>query len=224
MKILLVSDSEVSELWENWTDASAARLADVDLILSAGDLHPAYLEFIETMSNVPLVYVRGNHDSLYEEEPPEGCICAEDEVVVVNIPGERSVRIAGLGGSMRYREGTNMYTEGEMKQRVRHLGYRIRRVHRIEGLKAAFREQANEPVASRRIDILLTHAPCKGFGDMEDLPHQGFDCFNGLLEKEHPLVHCHGHVHAEYGNFTRESEHPSGTRIINGSGMYIFEM
>jgi Icc-related predicted phosphoesterase len=59
---------------------------------------------------------------------------------------------------------------------------------------------------------------------MDDLPHRGFDCFNDLLKRWQPDVHCFGHVHREYGNFRRESVHPSGTRLINVSGMYILEV
>ena len=43
---------------------------------------------------------------------------------------------------------------------------------------------AEAPVKNARtdFDILLTHAPCRGYGDMEDLPHRGFECFNDLLK------------------------------------------
>ena len=70
MKILLISDTEEKFLWENWTKATADKLADVDLVLSAGDLNHLYLEFIVTMLNVPLVYVRGNHDGYYDDRLP----------------------------------------------------------------------------------------------------------------------------------------------------------
>ena len=46
----------------------------MDLIISCGDLDPSYLEFLESMTNVPLLYVHGNHDHVYEKTPPEGCI------------------------------------------------------------------------------------------------------------------------------------------------------
>ena len=73
MKVLLISDTEEKFLWENWTKATADMLADVELVLSAGDLKSEYLEFLVTMLNAPLVYVRGNHDGMYDEKPPEGC-------------------------------------------------------------------------------------------------------------------------------------------------------
>ena len=123
MKILLIADTEEKFLWENWTNATADMLADVDLVLSAGDLNHLYLEFLVTMLNVPLVYVRGNHDGYYDEKPPEGCEDADGKVIEV-ICGEGSsrqkIRILGLGGSMRYKDGSpDMYTEDEMCRRVR---------------------------------------------------------------------------------------------------------
>ena len=83
MKILLISDTEERYLWDNWTEATAERLADVSLILSAGDLKHSYLEFLVTMLNVPLVYVRGNHDGGYDTDPPEGCDDADGKVLEV---------------------------------------------------------------------------------------------------------------------------------------------
>ena len=97
MKILLISDTEEKFLWENWTNATAEMLADVDLVLSAGDLNHLYLEFIVTMLNVPLVYVRGNHDGYYDEKPPEGCEDADDKIVEVTCgsgDSKRKIRIS----------------------------------------------------------------------------------------------------------------------------------
>ena len=74
------------------------------------------------------------------------------------------------------------------------------------------------------IDILLTHAPCRGYGDMEDIPHRGFKCFNYLLKTYRPKFHCFGHVHREYGHFKRTTDHPSGTVLVNACGYYIYEI
>ena len=66
MKALLISDTECSALWDYY---SPGRLDGVDLILSCGDLSAKYLTFLVTMANVPLLYVHGNHDHRYEQEP-----------------------------------------------------------------------------------------------------------------------------------------------------------
>lgn len=218
MKILMLADTEERALWDDWSKETAARLADVDLILSAGDLDADYLEFLVTMLNVPLVYVRGNHDGDYDRKPPEGCINADGRVVEIRYEGAdgeyAGLKILGLGGSMRYKDNApDMYTEEEMRRRIAGLRRTV--------LRDVFRGRLS---SSRNIDILLTHAPCKGYGDMEDLPHTGFECFNELLERQKPLIHCYGHVHREYGRFQRKIPHPSGTVLINASGSYIAEI
>ena len=175
MKILVIADEELNELWQGWNNAEAEKLKDINLILSAGDLHPHYLEFLVTMLNVPLLYVRGNHDSCYDDDPPEGCIDIDDRILeieeapsggaIVRRPGlmglwddimhkldphvriedknfgllkrPRRIRIAGLGGSMRYGNGSDMYTEAEMKSRVRKLKYYILQTQAISKKNAA---------------------------------------------------------------------------------------
>lgn len=204
MKILLLADREERALWDDWSENMKERLSDVELILSAGDLDPDYLEFLVTMMNRPLVYVRGNHDGRYDEAPPQGCIDADRRIVEV-----QGLRILGLGGSMRYKFGaSDMYSEAEMRRRILSLSGTMLS-NKIKG-KSGF-------------DILLTHAPCRGYGDMDDLPHRGFDCFNGLLMRNKPRLHCFGHVHQEYGQFKRVIDHPSGTALVNACGYYIFD-
>ena len=228
MKILLISDTEERSLWDNWTEATAGRLADVDFILSAGDLKAEYLEFLVTMLNVPLVYVRGNHDGTYDERPPEGCENADGTIVEVecgNGSSRQKVSILGLGGSMRYIDGApDMYTEHEMEERVRRAE-RIIRKRRLAGMMRSLVKPAEGGNEKKKpaFDILLTHAPCRGYGDMKDLPHMGFECFNGLLNKYSPQLHCYGHVHKEYGRIDRKLSHPSGTLLINGSGYQIID-
>lgn len=224
MKILLISDKEEKNFWDNWTEATAKKLSDIDLILSAGDLHPKYLEFLVTMLNVPLVYVRGNHDGLYEEEPPEGCEDADGHAVKVICgrgDSKQEIKILGFGGSMLYNDfGENMYSEEEMRSRIRKAEREIRKRKAAEKLLPFGK---NTRRSGQAFDILLTHAPCRGYGDMEDLPHRGFDCFNYLLNKYSPQLHCYGHVHQEYGGLERCIRHPSGTLLINGSGYQIID-
>ena len=205
MKILLIADREEPRLWGDWSMHTRKTLSEVELVLSAGDLDADYLEFLVTMLNAPLVYVRGNHDGGYDSKPPRGCIHADGCIVEA-----AGLRILGLGGSMRYRPGEpDMYTESEMRRRLIPVYARLL-MDRIKGREG--------------FDILLTHAPCKGYGDQEDLPHRGFDCFNTLLNRYRPKLQCYGHVHQEYGQFQRVREHPSGAALINASGHYIFEL
>ena len=197
MKILCIADVENKALWDFY---SKDRTEGIDMILSCGDLHPDYLQFLVTMTSCPLYYVRGNHDHHYDHNPPLGCIPIDDDIIV-----EGGLRIAGLGGCMKYNPGADMYTEKEMKSRVKKMN------------RKAFWKKG--------VDILVTHAPAAGYGDMDDLPHRGFECFNDFMDKWKPSFLLHGHVHKEYGGkFVREYEHPSGCRIINCYDTYVIEI
>ena len=109
MKILAVSDEENNILW---SDRIKEHVQGTELIISCGDLRSTYLEFLVTMLNIPLLYVHGNHD----KSGPEGGICIDGKIYCIS-----GLSIMGLGGSMRYREGRNMYTEREMRIRIMKL-------------------------------------------------------------------------------------------------------
>lgn len=170
MKIMLIADEADPRLWEH---LDRKRLEGVELILACGDLSAHYLSFLTCFTAAPIVYVPGNHDASYLQNPPEGCVCADDQIVNIN-----GIRILGLGGSMRYKPGPCMYSEREMEKRIRKLRWKLFR--------------------SKGFDILLTHSPMRGLGDMEDLPHKGFACFKPLLEKYKPKLFAYAHVHGSY--------------------------
>ena len=196
MKILALSDEECPALWDYYMPG---RLKGYDLIISCGDLKASYLSFIVTMANVPVLYVHGNHDSNYERNPPEGCDCIEDQLVVVN-----GLRILGLGGSYRYRPGPHQYSEKEMRKRIFKLRWKLRK--------------------HKGVDIVVTHAPPRGIGDAENLPHRGFEALLELIDKYHPKYLLHGHVHMRYGtDQTREREY-NGTQVINTCERYVLEI
>ena len=195
MRILAVSDEESKYFYEHYRPG---RLDGFDLILSCGDLHPAYLEFLVTMAHCPVLYVHGNHDDHYEREP-EGCVCLDDKLFTC-----RGLRILGLGGSYRYREGKYMYTERQMKRRIFRLGYALRR--------------------SGGFDILLTHAPMHGLNDLESLPHRGFRCFRTLLDRWQPAFFIHGHVHRNYGAQIPQRCRYGDTTVINAWDYCVIEL
>ena len=93
MKILAIADKEDPRIWDRY---KPEILREADLVLSAGDLDPHYLSYCVTYSNAPVLYIHGNHDEKYDQTPPEGCICIEDDLVIY-----QGLRILGLGGSMR---------------------------------------------------------------------------------------------------------------------------
>lgn len=194
MKLLVVADTPDQGLWDYF---SRDKLRGAEAILSCGDLPAAYLSFLVTMSNLPVFYVPGNHDESYETYPPEGCVCVDGRVVKF-----KGYRILGLGGSMRYSGGAHQYTEGQMKRRLLKRWWELR----------------------RGVDILMTHAPAQGVGDMEDLCHRGFACFRPLLERCRPLYHVHGHVHAQYVPGMPRERRYGETTVVNASGKYWLEL
>ena len=194
MNIMAISDQESSALWDHY---DANRLTDIDLILSCGDLDPHYLSFLVTFSNVPVLYVHGNHDDCYDTTEPEGCICIDDKIYVYE-----GIRILGLGGSIRYRDGKYMYTEQDMKRRIRRLALQLRR--------------------HRGFDILLTHSPAHEIGDWDSPAHRGFKCFVNLLEQYAPKYMVHGHVHLNYGTSIQRTQQYQNTKIINAYERYTW--
>src|ERR1700694_5169322 len=143
-----------------------------DLVLSAGDLPFDYLEYIVSRLDVPLVYVPCNHDrdlsprdSVWSELRPEGPSrgARGGENADGRIIEAAGLRIAGLGGSLRYREGPNQYSQVDM---------------RLRALAIEARGRVKRSLDGRRIDILLTHAPPAGVGDAPDPAHRGFEAFH----------------------------------------------
>ena len=195
MNILAIADQESRSLWDYY---EPSKLEGVDLILSCGDLSPKYLLFLGTFSPAPILYVHGNHDDCYAAEPPVNCICVEDRLYV-----HKGVRILGLGGSMRYKPGTNQYTQRQMDWRVRKLWFQLQRYGGF--------------------DILLTHSPAYQLGDGQDLPHTGFRAFNALLERHSPRYFVHGHTHMTYGRSYQRRSSYRDTQIINAFERYRFE-
>ena len=81
MNILVLADEESKYLWDYF---EKSKLDGIDLIISCGDLKPQYLSFLATFAKVPILYVHGNHDAVYDETPPDGCICIDDDRIQRN--------------------------------------------------------------------------------------------------------------------------------------------
>ena len=196
MRILTISDEECAALWDYYVPG---RLKEYDLIIACGDLKPEYLSFLVTMARCPVLYVHGNLDTAYEQHPPEGCDCIDGRLVVYN-----GLRILGLGGCRRYHPGPHQYSEQEMERRIRKLRYSLWR--------------------AGGVDIVVTHAPPRGFGDGEDLPHWGFESLVSLMDKYHPRYLLHGHVHLCYGFGTERIREYNGTKIINTCERFVLDV
>ena len=75
---------------------------------------------------------------------------------------------------------------------------------------------------NKRLDILITHAPAAGLGDLDTRAHSGFHVFRQILDKYKPRFHFHGHVHLNYARHPRVLSY-SETTIINGYGHHFVE-
>ncbi len=172
MKILCLSDTVMPQM------ESAANLRrrynDIELVVSCGDMPAVYLEFIVSVLNVPLFYVRGNHDERYNESPPGG------EDLHRRVVRYKGLTFAGLEGSMRYNTGKIQYTDREMTRMVLSMGKRLlpRRLAHGHG-----------------VDVLITHSPPFGIHDRDDLPHTGFKGLRYFMAWYRPRYLLHGHVH-----------------------------
>jgi calcineurin-like phosphoesterase family protein len=186
-KALVVSD-EVDE--RLWTDA--VRTVSVDLVIGAGDLPYDYLAFLASALDAPCVFVPGNHDpdlsgytrygglSMKDGFPtvwpgPAGGVNADGRIVDV-----AGLRFAGLGGSIRYNDGPNQWTQRQQARRARGLVRRAKWRRRRDG---------------RDVDILLTHSPPLDLGDRADPPHRGFACLHRTIDVLRPKWLLHGHIH-----------------------------
>lgn len=177
------------------------------MVLACGDLPFDYLEYLVSRLDVPVLYVPGNHDPslkppdmtwmpLRSELPlmgPEGCDNIDGRVVEF-----RGLRIAGLGGSLRYKEGPNQYSQGQMGRRALRLEVSLR-LKRVRN--------------GRKLDILVTHAPPFGTAEAKDAAHVGFVAHLRLIRHFHPLLAVHGHIHP-YGRAIPERKIGS-TRVVN---------
>jgi Icc-related predicted phosphoesterase len=153
-------------------DLTAETLRDLapELVLSAGDLPWDYVEWIADTVRCPTLFVAGNHDPDGPGPCPGGVTDAEGRIVEA-----AGLRVAGLGGCVKYRAGPHQHTQREYAGRARKLLW-----------KARF---------SGPLDVLLTHAPPFGLGDAEDPPHVGIDALHKVIARTEPTWHFHGHIH-----------------------------
>ncbi len=203
MKILAVSDVELEFIY---SPQIARRFQDVDLIISCGDLPYFYLEFMVSMLDVPLYFVRGNHASQLEygvggeRRYPWGAVDLHRHTV----RDESGLLLAGIEGSHRYNTGDHQYSQSEM------WGFAFRMVPALLVNKIRY---------GRYLDIFTSHAPPWKIHDMEDLPHHGIKAFNWLIRVFKPLYHFHGHIHI-YRSDTVIETRVGETRVINSFGFH----
>lgn len=191
MKILCVSDTVMPQM-ENAANLRR-RYSDVELVVSCGDMPAVYLEFITSVLNVPLFYVRGNHDESYSEYPPGG------DNLHNRLLYYRGLSFFGFEGSMRYNRGAIQYTDGQMMAKVLRLALRMRYRRWRFG---------------HGVDILVCHSPAFGIHDLPDLPHTGFKALLRFMQWYRPRYMIHGHVHTYDRRKTTETRYCE-TEVLN---------
>ncbi len=211
LRILAVADEVDEGLY-------GERLPELrpDLVMSCGDLPFDYLEYLVSRLDVPLLYVPGNHDPslkppdttwmpLRAEVPilgPAGCENIDGRVVQV-----LGLRVAGLGGSVRYKRGPNQYTQAQMSGRALKLAVSLG-FRRVRG--------------GRKLDVLLTHAAPSAAAPATDAAHGGFPAFDRLIKTFRPRLCVHGHVHL-YGRQAVD-RHVGATRVVNAIPWRMIEL
>jgi len=202
MKVLAVSDVEVDMIY---SPLITQRFKDVDLVIGCGDLPYYYLEYIISMLNRPLYYVRGNHAPRFSEEGTGGPRTSPWGGVDLHRSVKRDdsgLLLAGIEGCLAYNTGRYQYSQTDMWMMV---------------LRMAPRLMLNRMLYGRYLDILVTHAPPWQIHDKEDLPHRGIKAFRWLLEVFKPAYHLHGHIHIYQQYDVTETVYCS-TRVINTYG------
>jgi len=165
VRVLAVADEEVPAVRSRVSDLN------VDLVLAAGDLPWDYLESLVSLLDAPAAFVPGNHDPRTGRGiGPQGLVDVDGHVRTVG-----GLRIAGLGGCVRYNDGPHQYTQREYDRRARKL--------------------LREARGAGAVDVLLTHAPPLGLGDEADPSHVGISALHGVIETLRPGWHLHGHIH-----------------------------
>ena len=190
LKILTVSDYIDKELTRQVEDKT---LEPVDLIISCGDLAPEYLSFLRDRLDVPLYYVKGNHDIRYTRENPMGCENIHERVVSFG-----SLNILGFEGSIWYNGGLNQYTDAMMEKMIFWMWFSIWR--------------------KGPVHMVVTHAPPRHIHDREDRCHMGFESFNSLIKKQTPDYFVHGHIHQEFESHEERITQLHTTQVINTCG------
>jgi Icc-related predicted phosphoesterase len=179
VNILSISDKIIPLIY---SPKIKLKFKNIDFVIACGDLPYYYQEFIISSLNVPLYFVRGNHDSETEYSDNQTCSHPQGGIDLHRkVINQRGILMAGVEGSIRYkREGSFQYTQSQMWNHISLL---------IPSL------MYNRVRYGRYLDIFVTHAPPWKIHDQPDRPHQGVKAFRWFIRAFRPKYHFHGHIH-----------------------------
>lgn len=155
------------------------------------------------MLDIPYFFVRGNHDKEIEytragnRKQPRGAKNLHLKVI-----NHAELLMAGIEGSLKYREGPFQYSQSEMW------------IHTARMIPRLLR---NRVYYGKYLDVFVSHAPPRGIHDQEDHAHQGIDAFRWILSTFKPAYHFHGHIHVYRPDTITETLFEK-TRVINTYG------
>jgi len=207
VKILSISDKVISFIY---SPQVKVKFGHIDFVIACGDLPYYYQEYIISSLDVPLFFVRGNHDPVTEVsnrksyQHPWGAVDLHRRVV-----NHKGVLLAGIEGSIRYKnQGRFQYTQSQMWNHVLWLVPFV---------------LVNKVVHGRYLDIFVSHAPPWKIHDQEDLTHQGIKAFRWFIEVFKPRYHFHGHTHVYRPDSIIKTAFES-TEVINTFGYLETEL
>ncbi len=228
VRILCVSDEKDPLVY---SQNVKERYGDVDAVIGAGDLPMEYYGFIVSMLNKPLYFIFGNHQLKHFRQfrQPNHVIFEQHDHSTeagkkkpfqldyfgstyiggkVRYLPDLDLILVGMGGSYRYNNGQNQYTELQMFFKLALLFPRL---------------LWNRMIRGRWVDIIVTHAPPYGIHDQDDQCHRGFSVFLWFMKMFSPKYLLHGHVHLLDLNENREDTYKK-TKVINVFQRYILEV
>jgi len=170
------------------------------MIIGCGDLPYTYLEYLLSVLNIPLFYVPGNHDPVYNPSRPIS-YAEGGSNLDLKTASAKGLFLAGMGGSIRYRpDGVNQFTQAQAFSRAYWLT-----------LKILLRQVRT----SQKLDILVTHSPPFGIHDEDSTAHKGLKALNFLIRITHPRYLLHGHTHFYRSNLEDSTTEIGGTTVMN---------
>jgi uncharacterized protein len=196
-RLLAVSDERVVSLEHSRNRQQVGRL---DAVVACGDLEPDYLSFLGDAFHAPLLLVRGNHD--------RGAAWVAGRE---HIPTPLDGRIEMVGGLAVI----GLSWPGPAQGRPPRSEWAAWRQALAAYGRVMWRRQ--------RPQIVLSHAPPLGYGDVPSDPyHAGFAAYRWLCRQLRPALWLHGHTPVAAEPDWRTELGP--TILLNVTGAVLIEL
>jgi len=198
LRILAVSDEPQAELWGG---IERDHFGPVQMLVSCGDLAPAYLSYLEGTLRVPFVYAIGNHDldTAWEDQA--------SRFLPTRPHGAQIVRVAGV-------DVVVLDWPGRDKRRTR--------AQDRMAWADAIRVRVTTLIQRRAPLIVVSHVAPHGAGDDRDVYHQGFGGYRWLAERLRPALWLHGHTTP--ASQPERVTHIGPTTCVNVTGAWVIEI